>query len=79
MVTCEVPRDRCDAEGVGKLESDAEEAVEDRSGTDVGDDDISIDSEGCVGLIMAGWGWAFRYTGEFGGCIRVTSPLCTSG
>ena len=78
MVASEAPRDKCEANGVGRLESDAEEAAEDRSGTDVGGDDTSIDSEGCV-MGLTGCAWAWRYTGEFGGCIRVTSLICTFG
>lgn len=77
MVVCEVPRDKREAVGVGRLESDAEEAVEDRSGTDVGGEDISVDSVDCV-MGLTGCAWALRYTGEFGGCIRATSRLCAS-
>ncbi len=76
-VVCEVPRDRREAVGVGRLESDAEEAVKDRSGTDVGGDDISVNSADCV-MGLTRWAWALKYTGEFGGCIRATSPLCVS-
>jgi hypothetical protein len=55
VVVFEVPRDRREAVGVGRLESDAEEAVKDRSGTDVGGDDISVDS---VDIVMVLTGWA---------------------